>query len=126
MYGSMKRTPGSKYQSSSDERGKIREKVRDYLLSELRTDDNFSGDMTYSIVDNLKERFIKDTTLGAGLVIYLSKLCSTLQVSCIVGVDPDFINEEKIKAIESVTNFFGKEIDNYQTRLEELIEQLKN
>ena len=55
----IKRHLGSKYRWSFGKRGKIRRMVRDYLFSELGTDDNFGSDSTYAVVKNLDKNLFK-------------------------------------------------------------------
>ena len=128
IFTSMERSRWSKYKQSSGKKGEVWDRMRNYILHELGTDDNFGGDRAYAIVDDLDERFLKDSDLGAGLAVCLYEITGTAETLSLTGaadrMDVDkYISEEKQKAIRKATQFFGRGRKDYQSKLKEILNQ---
>lgn len=130
IFTSITRNRGSRYRWSFGRRGKVRSRIRDYILKKLGIDDNFGGDEAYSVVDNLDKQFLRDTDLGAGLSLCLYEVSSAVGTLSRIGASgrmdvAKYLREKEQEAIKEATEFFGDSREDYKLQLEEMLSQWK-
>jgi hypothetical protein len=125
----IQREPGSKFKSKkryNDPRDQVKDEARKYLLSRSRTDDNFGGDIVYTVIDSLDEKFLKDPQLAAGLAIIIGERSVQATALMIAGTGGINIKEHFAEITQAKTkdiaNFY-KDRKDYRPKLEELFRQ---